>query len=57
MNTTEKIPLDRLKEIKNMTYEHFKQITPKCKSEKERENILIQLKIISNLPLGLMVFL
>ena len=44
MNTTEKIPLDRLKAVKNMTYEHFKQITPKCKSEKERKDYFNSIK-------------
>ena len=44
MNTTERIPLDRLKAVKNMTYEHFKQITPKCKSEKERKEYFNSIK-------------
>jgi hypothetical protein len=37
MNTTERIPIDRLKALKNISYDQFKTLTPKCKSEKERK--------------------
>lgn len=44
MNTTERIPLDRLNAVKNMTYDKFKTITPKCKSEKERKEYFNKVK-------------
>jgi len=33
----ERIPENRLRNLKNMPYEFFKKLTPKCKSEKERK--------------------
>ena len=44
MNVTERIPLDRLNSAKNMTYDQFKTITPKCKSEKERKEYFNNVK-------------
>ena len=44
METTERIPIDRLKSLKNIPYEHFKRLTPKCKSEKERKEYFNKIK-------------
>ena len=44
MNTTERIPLERLNAVKNMTYDQFKTVTPKCKSEKERKEYFNNVK-------------
>lgn len=37
MNTTERIPLELLQSLKNISYTKFKELTPRCKSEKERK--------------------
>jgi hypothetical protein len=54
MNTTERIPLDRLKALKNMPYEQFKTLTPKCKSEKERKEYfkLVQTYVKNSIRAG-----
>ena len=44
MNCIERIPLDRLNSAKNMTYDQFKIITPKIKSEKERKEAFNKVK-------------
>jgi hypothetical protein len=44
MNCIERLPLERLNALKNMTYDQFKTITPKCKSEKERKEYFNKVK-------------
>ena len=44
MNCIERIPLERLNAVKNMTYDQFKIITPKIKSEKERKEAFNKVK-------------
>lgn len=48
MDVSERIPIERLKALQNITYEMFKKATPKCKSDKERKEYFEKIKGYTN---------
>ena len=44
MEFTERLPIERLNALKNITYAMFKELTPRCKTEKERKEYFKRVK-------------